>query len=411
MTSLRLACLHLARKPLSSAIAAIAVAASVACGGTLLRLYELSGSRFSSLARGPDAIVGAKSGGIEILLGALNLEGPYPGFLPLKLFESLRAQQKVRFEDGADSQPDYLRGITPFLFFARIDGARVIATDESFLANFGGQLASGRWGGALGEAVVGSAVAGRLGLKPGDFIEAEIWLENPDASAPRGRPRAMKLAIVGALAPFGSAWDRGVFSNLATAREALGNQRIPGSIWGPDVLHYFLATLKPNGMKPLVDLVNKRTVSQVASVTVERAALEALTGSGRSLGLIVMSLIIALAGLCMLTLMIVRFDAMSSQIAVLRAIGYLRREIGAWLLLEGAMLGCAGCAVGAAIDGMLFPTVRALLGSALPDETIAVSALWQSWPVWVAALCAVVASVVFPIWRTYRQDIQASLKG
>ena len=105
---------------------------SVACGGILLRLYQLSESRFSSLGRGGDAVVGAKAGGIEILLGSLNGEGAFPGFLPYKLFESLRAQQKVQFEDGQTSQPNYIRAIIPFVYFAHYNGARVVGTDEVF---------------------------------------------------------------------------------------------------------------------------------------------------------------------------------------------------------------------------------------------------------------------------------------
>src|SRR4051812_11418281 len=98
MTPLRLARLSLTRHLFATAITVAAIGLSVACGGILLRLYLLSESRFEALGRAGDAIVGAKAGGIEILLGSANGEGAYPDYLPYKLFETLRAQQNVQFE-------------------------------------------------------------------------------------------------------------------------------------------------------------------------------------------------------------------------------------------------------------------------------------------------------------------------
>src|SRR5689334_19056388 len=99
MTSFRLAILSLIRRRTPTFIAFLAISVSVAFSGILLRLYVLSGARFSGLAKAGEAIVGAKSGGVEILLGALNLEGEYPDFIPLKLYASLAARSGVQFED------------------------------------------------------------------------------------------------------------------------------------------------------------------------------------------------------------------------------------------------------------------------------------------------------------------------
>jgi putative ABC transport system permease protein len=105
MTPLRLARLSLSRHRFATAITVISIGMSVACGGILLRLHQLSESRFSAMGRGGDAIVGAKAGGIEILLGSLNGEGNFPDFLPYKLFESLRAEQAITHGDGVVTRP------------------------------------------------------------------------------------------------------------------------------------------------------------------------------------------------------------------------------------------------------------------------------------------------------------------
>lgn len=116
MSSLKLAYLSLSRHLFSTVISIIAIALSVACACILLRLYQISESRFSSLGNGGDAIVGAKSGGIEILLNSLNAEGKYPDFLPYSLFQSLRNEQAITHGDGVITKPSYIQSIIPFIY-------------------------------------------------------------------------------------------------------------------------------------------------------------------------------------------------------------------------------------------------------------------------------------------------------
>ena len=113
MTTFKLAILNISRRKFTSSIAVISIALSVACSGILLRAYEMSSSRFSTIARSGDAVIGAKSSGIEILLGSMNNEGAYPDFVPYVLFESLRKEQS---SPGAYSSTKMI-SVTPFLYF------------------------------------------------------------------------------------------------------------------------------------------------------------------------------------------------------------------------------------------------------------------------------------------------------
>jgi putative ABC transport system permease protein len=110
-------------------------------------------------------------------------------------------------------------------------------------------------------------------------------------------------------------------------------------------------------------------------------------------------------------MLITRFDAMSVQLAVLRAIGYGRREIGMWLIWEGFLLGLAGCLVGMVIDGSTFPILRDLLGSALPPADLIASSFLESYPVWIVTVPATVFAIFIPLIRLYRQDVHQALKG
>src|SRR5262249_12947487 len=150
----------------------------------------------------------------------------------------------------------------------------------------------------------------------------------------------------------------------------------------------FLMVLQPGGFTYLQNLVNKRTVGQAILVDDERLRLEELTGAGKSIGLFVSVFVILLSSLSVSAMLITRFEAMSVQLAVLRAIGYARAEIGRWLIWEGFLLGVGGCVLGAMIDGFTFPIVRDLLGSALPPVDVAASTLFQSLPVWLVTIPA-----------------------
>jgi putative ABC transport system permease protein len=407
MKPLRLAWLNLCRRLIPTAIAVLSIAISVACAGVLLRVNLLSQNRFASIAEGGDAVIGAKAGGIDILLGALNGEGQYPGFLPYKLFETLRAQTQVHFEDGANAQPNFIRSIIPLLYFAKAGPYRVLGTDESFVQRPDGALVvEGRWASGMGEVVAGSAAALKMGWHVGDMIPARVWVGE---SSP---VRAFDLKLVGILAPQNSAWDRELYSGLATAQGVLAGVDLrERSIWGPNVLSYYLVYLKPGGFAALSALVNRRTVGEAIFIPEQNQRLRELTGTGTQLGMFVTILILALGGLSVASMLITRFDAMALQLAVLRAIGYSRASISRWLLWEGFLLGLAACVLGATFDGVGFPLLRAALGEALPPPELVASSLWLSWPIWLTALAATTASVFIPLYRVYRQDVHFSLRS
>jgi len=406
MTPLHLAVLSLLRRKVPTVITVVSIAISVACAGILLRLYHLSASRFSSMGQGWEAIVGAKAGGIDILLDSLNGEGPYPGYLPYALFHSLKAEQAVKFEDGATSQPSYIKDITPFLYFAKAGKSRVVGTDESFVNPIG--FAEGQWVGQPGEIVLGALVARQQNWRVGDTVAAVPWV------ADRLGDSTLQFKVSGILKPTSSAWDTMLFGSVSDAQAVVAANRTflgESSIWGEKVLNYFLINLHPDGFKYLEALVNKRTVGQVVRVEQEKRKLENLTGAGKSIGLFVSIFVILLSSLSVSAMLITRFEAMGVQLAVLRAIGYGRSEIGRWLIWEGLLLGVAGCLIGASIDGIGFPLLRELLGSALPPADLVASHFWESFPIWIVTLPTTVFAIFVPLIRLYRQDVHQALKG
>ncbi len=410
MSPFRLAYLSLIRRKLSSFIALLSIAISVATSGVLFRLYLLTSERFSTIAPGSDAIVGAKSGGIDILLGALNLEGNYPGYLPQKLFESLAAQEKVNFADGVSSKPSYIKAVVPYLYFAKLGSFRVIGTNAAFFNRLSTKLnfsSGGVWTKPT-SIIIGSAVAESSSLRPGSIAKIDLWtgskesLKNPPLS----------FEVSGILSATHSAWDYAAFVDYQFAQSVLSQVSLGDTtIWQNQVLNYFLISIDPKGRNQLDSLINKRTVGQVAWVEEEKNHLSKLTGAGKEIGFLISALVMLLGGLSVTAMMTTRFDAMSVQIAVVRAIGFTRGEISKWLFFEGLLLGLIATSIGALLELAGFPLVKNLLGESIPNlEWMNYSNL-QSWPIWMISVCATIAALVLPMMRLVTQNIHDQLKG
>ncbi|MDD5361287.1 MAG: FtsX-like permease family protein [Ignavibacteria bacterium] len=411
MTPLKLAILNLSRRKLTTVFAIISISVSVACSGLLLRSYLLSSSRFNTLGDGGDAIVGAKNSGIEILLGCLNAEGSFPDFIPYVLFESLRKEQA---EPGTYASTR-IKSVIPFLYFAKYKNYRVAGTDESFVKRPPPSpdinLAQGNWAVNEGEIVIGYSVAQKENLKIDDEISVNPWLSKKDSTADKYPP--VKMKVTGIFDRTNTAWDFELFSNVKQAqnvyRTNIDSARI--SIWGPNILHYYLVYLDYGGKTPFVDLINKRTIAQVVFVTDETKKLRELLSTGKNLGIFITSMIILLGGLVVSVLMITRFDAMKIQLAVLRAIGYRKKEIAQWLLWEGILLGISACIFGALLDIAMFPLLKGAVGIGLPETAFAATSIFQSLPIWLITIVATCIAAFIPFIIFNRLDIHRSLKG
>ena len=411
-----MAWLSLIRRPLSTGLAVLAIALAVGGCGVLLRLYLLMQNRFSTIPRGSDALIGAKAGDIDILLGALGAQGSYPGFLPYQLFLSMRARQTVTFSDGTAYPQNYLKQVTPFLYCGLIrtenDGFRLVATDHTFFQGFNSNLrfASGKFVDQSQnppDVVLGSLAAKKLGMSVGQTLPIFAWVGQKN----NGPPHAFKVS--GILKPTHTSWDRLMYTTLIDGQNLIAHEPTlrNHSIWGNKVVSYMLVDLAPENYEQLTNLIDKRTVAQVVYTAQAKQHLAALAGTGQSIGTMISILVVLLGGLAVASMLVARFDAMGVQLAVLRALGYTRFEVAASLLFEGALLGVAACAIGIFIDLTMFPFMRWILGTALPPPDIVSSSIWQSAPVWFAAILATTASVFLPLYKLYNQDIHRSLRS
>jgi hypothetical protein len=416
MKPIRLAWLNLIRHRFSTVTTIVAITLSVGVSGILFHLYRLSTSRFNSISLIGDAVVGAKANSLDILLSSLNFEGDFPGFVPHKLYESLRERQSVKFEDGAQTQGLSFSRVFPFTFVGRLDpvgpngrvgSARLVATEPQFIG--AAPLAVGQWDDSAGSCIAGAAAARARGWKVGQTIELDTWL------GPHIPSRRISLKLSGIMVALDSSWDDAVFTNPETQKQILSTAAadLP-SIWNTDVVHYMVFQMAENQFPPLRDLVNSRTVSQAIDVSAELNRLRDLTGTGRELGLSIALLIIALGALCVVAMLVARFDALGVQIAVLRASGFSLSEIASWLLWEGFFLGLTSVVLGTVLQLAAIPVLEIVLAQWIPVQSgTGAHALFSESLAIVGstAFVATLFAAFIPFLRLSRQNIHDALRG
>lgn len=403
----RLAVLSLSRRPLQTMIAFISISLSVATSGLLLRTYQLSESRFKTMGEGGDVIVGAKAGKIEILLSALNSEGPFPEFIPFKLFETIRDQETLTFSGGEEVRTNRVREATPLLFFGHLEtGERALGTDVMLFRMIQAGFSEGHSSAGEHEIAIGSEISRRYNWHLGDRVKVFPWFfENVS----KGRPK--DYTVVGVLAPTNTTWDKLLFASIPQAQASLSVENLEGhSVWKDQIIHYFLMSVNPADLPPLQDLINRRSVGQMVVIEDAKKELANLTSAHRQLGIWLTFFVLALGGLSMAALSATRFEALRGQVAILGAIGYRRAQIITWLLSEAFLLTGSALVFGALLDFLAFPTIRRIFLQMAPGSDFLEIPLRQSSPVWIAAIIATLAATLIPVFSMARQDLHAALK-
>lgn len=409
MNPARLSWLYLRRHLFTTSTTIVALALAVASVTLLLKLELLSHSRFNTLANEGDAIIGAKSSGLDILLGALNFEGDIPAYLPQNLYETLKAKQTINFEDKTSFKDVFaISHITPLLIFGKYKTYTLTGTEESFLtwphSETSPQLQDGQFPLNNNEAMLGAAVA--ESLKIGDTIAVHSRIHDSSYEG-----SSFPLKIVGILKTTGKIWDQGVYTNLITAQNAVIHTPGYQTSWGSHVLSYFLVNIQSGGERALSTLINQRTVAQFVMVKKEKEHLEELTGSNQSLQLLIVGTLLLLSTLTVLAVFFTRMEARSLELAVLRALGYSRRILIALLLTEGLWMGLASVLLASILEASLSPFILSTVGAQLP------SANSTNWPWWVIlvtgsfAMFAIAIASLPPLIRLYKLDVHSALRN
>src|SRR6185369_15405800 len=156
MNSLSLSYAYLRHKVLSTALTITTFAAGVAMIVVMLLVNAQLQNEFSSNLKGIDLVVGAKGSPMQLILSSVfHLDVP-TGNIPLDEAEKL-------------SKHPMVKEAIPLALGDNYRGFRIIGTTQAYPEHYHTKLKTGgRYWGKEMEAVLGSEVASKSGLKPSD---------------------------------------------------------------------------------------------------------------------------------------------------------------------------------------------------------------------------------------------------
>ncbi|WIM04561.1 MAG: ABC transporter permease [Candidatus Nitricoxidivorans perseverans] len=392
--------------------------ASIAISSALLlaveRVRHDARESFSQSVSGVDLVVGARGGGVQLMLHAVFHSGAATHNIRLESFEAIAGHPSVAWAVPL-SLGDSHRGF-PVLGTAPDYFVRFRHGDEQALA-----FSSGQAFGEIFEAVIGSAVAAELGYRVGDRVTLSHGME---ALGPEHGDKPFRVA--GVLAPTGTPVDRTVHVGLeaitALHLDWAGGAPLPGLSIPAEYVRKF--ELRPKEITAaLIGLNSRADVFRVQRhindyrgepllAVMPGVALDelwqALSMVERTL--LALSALIVTVGLAGLTAtMLASLNERRRELAILRALGAGPGEIFLMLTAEGLLITTlgvlAGCALLAAGIFFLAPLLQAHFGI-IPQWRMFAP---NEWMLLAAILATGLAASLVPGVRAWRMSLADGL--
>ncbi len=401
-----IACRSLRHQALAT-LCAIALLA-LATGGAVAALsLRTASARAFAAGSGPfDAVLGARSSPLQIVLAAIYHLDAAPGLLPQEELATLAAHPAVAHAIplalGDNHSGWRLVGASPALFAPELwrdqpsaprvrPGGRLFAPDST-------------------ELVAGSQAAAALGLRLGDHIHPTHGLDY-DTETAEDHAHEEEFSVVGILEPTGTPMDRVLWSSTHAIQHLEGHDESAGhqlaailvrfkpeaGITGFQLARHYNA---PGGHHTLAWPV----AAQVATL------FERFAWADRLMGLAAVFAAL-LSALCVFITLQSSLAQRRRDWAVLRAIGARAPVLGSAILCEAALLGLAGAlgagAVATALQAVVAWQLRVrtgvLLAPAPPADTLLFAAL--------ALLGACLLAALWPARQALRNPVADHLSA
>lgn len=323
----------------SSLFNMLILALGIATIVTLLHVSEQIDQRFERDLQGIDLVVGAKGSPIQLILSSVfHLDIPN-GNIPLAEAERFKANPLVK-------------SAIPVALGDNYNGFRIVGTTTEYIDHYAGKLAQGRLYNAQMEAVLGSEVAKKNMLEPGDTIVGAHGLVNSD-----DLHTDFPYTIVGILQPTGTVLDRLVLTPV----ESVWHVHEHPDPDDPEEVAYkkahpekeitsLLITYKsPMAAVTLPREINKTSSMEAASPAFEMARLIKLLGVGSDTIELFAAVLMAIAATGFFVTLFNAVNDRRYDIALMRSLGATRGRIFAFVLAEGLTLGFFGTVLGIAL--------------------------------------------------------------
>ena len=348
MTLAHIVAKSLRQHTLSTIVTALGIALAT---GLLMAVWVVktqSNKSFTGVAAGFDAVLGARSAKLQLVLNSIFHLEDSPGNVAWADFEEIRKHPAVMFALPVAVGDNY-RG------FRLVGTTTNLFTEVEISAGHKHKMSAGRaFNAGFAEAVVGSFASQQLGLKVGDKFHPYHGLLYDEK-----QQHAETYVVTGILAPSNTPADRVIWIPL----EGLQNMKGHAAQAASEISSVLVKLRSAMAGKQLDTLYNKQgtrltfawPVAQVISQLFEK-----LGWFDRVLALIAW-LVALVASASILVSLYNSMNERRREIAILRALGARRADIFGAVILESSAIATIGALAGFAVYFVIVSAAAAII--------------------------------------------------
>jgi len=380
----------------STTITALAIALA---GGLLMSVWvvkEQSQKTFTQVNTGFDAVLGARSSKLQLVLNAIFHLEASPGNVALADYEFIRKHPAVKLAIPI-AVGDNLRG------FRIVGTVPDLFTEVEYTAGKKFVLTSGKiFDPAEKEAVLGSFAAQQLGLKAGDEFHPFHGLAFDERNQ-----HADTFRVAGVLAPSNTPADKVVWIPLHGLQTMAGHDPRVAT----DVSAVLIQLRSPAAGFMLDMMYNKQgnRLTFAFPIGAIMAELFQKIGWFNQVLTLVAYLVALVSAAGVLAAIYNSMAARRRDIAILRALGAGRGLLFGAIVIESAVIGALGMLAAFGIYVMIVSAVAVVIRAqtGVMIETFAYNPVMLWAPPGMIGLCALCG--LLPAWKAYRTDVAENL--
>ena len=382
---------------LSTAVTAGSIALAAGLMMAVWMVKEQSQATFTQFTGGFDAVLGARSSKLQLVLNAVFHLEASPANIAWKDVEEVQRNPGVELA-------------VPIAMGDNFRGYRIVGTMPEMFTK--AEYAEGRklavrapgrlFDPALREAVVGSFVARKLGLKRGDKFQPYHGLNFEES-----HQHDEEYVVVGVLEPSNTPADRVLWIPLEGVQKMDGHATETAT----EVSAVLVKLRTPLAGRALEQAYNKKAERLTFAWPIGATMAELFGKIGwfdRVLALVAALVAVVAAGSVLASI----YNSMNErrrQIAILRALGARRSTVAATVVLEAVAISVIGVVAGYAVYGAILAVTARIIRA---QTGIVLDALaWHPVLVWAPlALVAMGALAgLLPAWKAYRTEVAEHL--
>lgn len=399
----------------------ITVLAAALASGLVMSVFAIhaqSERAFSGGNVGFDAILGARGSKLQLVLNSVYHLDESPGNIPWSAYTRLKADPRVRlaipYAVGDNFRGFRIVGATPELF----DAYRYGKDRSLAFAGKGRAFAPDRR-----EAVIGSVVAERTGLKYGDHFHPSHGINFNEADDEDHHEHDEDYVVVGTLEPTNSPFDRvvwipidGVFRMGGHVLRGGGNVFVPQDGHEIPDEHKQVSAVMLKFVVPTVGADLDNAINQESNeftlawpiATVMTKFFEKFGWITRVLELVAY-LVVAVSACAILAAVYNTINERRREFAILRAIGARKSIVLSAIIVESAAIATLGAILGYAFYGAIVMITAAVVRS----QTGVVIDAWSYHPALAltppAMLLLGALAGIAPAVKAYATDVASNL--